>query len=75
MIDRGHHIDSKMKGDPKVRSSMKRPHGGLTHLEVCQLELDLLKIRYCLLLDSQNLHLLIDHTLSQRGVFRLRGDA
>jgi len=53
---------------------MKRPHGSFTHLEVRQLELDFLEIGYCLLLDSKNLHLLVDHTLPQRGVFRLRGN-
>ena len=64
MIDRVHHIDSKMKGDPWVRSSMKdRTHGGSTHLEVCQLELYFLEIGDRLLLDSENLHLLVNHTL------------
>lgn len=53
---------------------MKGLHEGHTHLEVCQLELNLFKIGYRLLLDSKNLHLLIDHTLSQCCVFRLCGN-
>lgn len=53
---------------------MKRPHGGLTYLEIRQFELDFFEIRYRLLFDSKNLHLLVDHTLPECGVFRLCGN-
>lgn len=52
---------------------MNRPHGGSAYLEVCQFELDFFEIGDCFLLDSKNFHLLVDHALPQRGVFRLRG--
>jgi len=50
---------------------MNLPHGSFTDLEIRQLELDLFEIGHCLLFYSKNLHLLVDHTLPQRGVFRL----
>lgn len=53
---------------------MKRPHGRCTYLEVRQFELDFLKIGDRLLLDSKDLHLLVDHTLPQRRVFCLCDD-
>jgi len=53
---------------------MKLPHGTFAHLEIRQLELDFFEIRHSLLFYSKNLHLLVDHTLPQRGVFRLRGN-
>jgi len=53
---------------------MKLPHGGFAHLEIRQLELDFLEIGHGLLFYSKNFHLLVDHTLPQCGVFRLRGN-
>jgi len=53
---------------------MKRPHGSFAHLEICQLELHFLEIGHRLLFYSEDLHLLVDHTLPQRAVFRLRGN-
>ena len=53
---------------------MKLLHGSFAHLEIRQLKLDFFEIGYRLLLYSKNLHLLVDDTLPQRGVFRLRGN-